>query len=127
MRSNGKSLQPMKKEENWNKKARRRLSHIFSLLPGGGVCGESMAWGGEGFGQEGMLVREGSRVGWIEKTQRKTMECGLEEGSDSDHVFFSSPGSCSLLCFCADKCLCLSVLSAETRACVAAEMLGMCW
>ena len=52
------------------KKARRRLSHIFSLLSGGGVCVESMAWGEGGIGREGMLVREGSRVGWIEETQR---------------------------------------------------------
>jgi hypothetical protein len=35
----------MKKEENGNKKALRKLSHIFSLLSGGGVCVESMAWG----------------------------------------------------------------------------------
>jgi hypothetical protein len=29
-----------------------------------------MAWGEGGIGREGMLVREGSRVGWIEETQR---------------------------------------------------------
>jgi hypothetical protein len=31
--------------------------------------------GGKGIGREGMLVREGTRVGWIEETQRKTMVC----------------------------------------------------
>ena len=46
---------------------------------GGGVCVESMAWWGEGIGREGMLVREGSRVAWIEETQRKTMVCGVKE------------------------------------------------
>jgi hypothetical protein len=33
-RSNGKLLQPIKKEEEWNKKARRRLSNIFFALVG---------------------------------------------------------------------------------------------
>jgi hypothetical protein len=37
-----------------------------------------------------MLVREGSRVRWIEKTQRKMMVCGVEEGIDRHHVSFSS-------------------------------------
>jgi hypothetical protein len=48
-----------------------------------------------------MLVREGSRVGWIEETQRKTMVCSVKEGSDTSrhHVSFSSPLSCSLLRF----------------------------
>jgi hypothetical protein len=41
-----------------------------------------MAWGGERIGRKGMLVREGSRVGWIEDTHRKTMVCGVKEGSD---------------------------------------------
>ena len=75
-------LQPIKKEENRDKKARRRLSNIFSLLSSGGVCGESMAWGGVGFGREEMLVREDSRVVWKEETQRKTMVCVVKEGSD---------------------------------------------
>ncbi len=47
--------------------------------------------GGKGIGREGMLVREGSRVVWIEKTQGKTMVCGVKEGSDMHHVSFSSP------------------------------------
>jgi hypothetical protein len=46
-----------------------------------------------------MLVREGSRVGWIEETQRKTMVDSVKEGSDRHYVFFSSPLTCSLLCF----------------------------
>jgi hypothetical protein len=58
-----------------------------------------MAWGGGVIGREGMLVREGSRVGWIEETQRKTMACGVKEGSDRRHVSFSSPLSFALLCF----------------------------
>ena len=41
-----------------------------------------MAWGGVGFGREGMLVREDSRVVWKEETQRKTMVCVVKEGSD---------------------------------------------
>ncbi len=57
-----------------------------------------MAWGG-GFGRKGMLVREGSRVGWIDETQRKTMVCGVKEESDRNHVSFSSLITCSLLCF----------------------------
>jgi hypothetical protein len=47
--------------------------------------------GGKGIGREGMLVREGSRVVWIEETQRKTMVCDVKEGSDRHHVSFSSP------------------------------------
>jgi hypothetical protein len=47
LRSNGKSLQPIKMEENCNKKARQRLSHSFSLLSGSCVGGERMAGGGE--------------------------------------------------------------------------------
>jgi hypothetical protein len=62
VRSNGKSLQPMKKEENWNKKACRRLSHIFSLLSGGGVCVESMAWGGRELGGKECWL--GKAQGW---------------------------------------------------------------
>jgi hypothetical protein len=58
MRSNGKSLQPMKKEENWTKKGRRRLSHIFSLLSGGGVGVESMAWGGAEYGYREVVYRQ---------------------------------------------------------------------
>jgi hypothetical protein len=46
-----------------------------------------------------MLVREGSRVGWIDETQRKTMVCGVKEESDRNHVSFSSLITCSLLCF----------------------------
>ncbi len=53
--------------------------------------------GGEGIGREGMLVREGTRVGWIEETQRKTMVGGVKEGSDRHHVSFSSPLTCFLL------------------------------
>jgi hypothetical protein len=30
-------------------------------------------------------------VVWIEETQRKTMVCGVKEGSDRHHVSFSSP------------------------------------
>jgi hypothetical protein len=45
-------------------------------------------------GREGMLVREGSRVVWIEETQRKTMVCGGKEGSDRHHVSFPSPKPC---------------------------------
>jgi hypothetical protein len=46
---------------------------------------------GKGIGREGMLVREGSRMVWIEETQRKTILCGVKEGSDRHHVSFSSP------------------------------------
>ncbi len=56
-------------------------------------------WGGGGIRREGMLVREGLRVGWIEETQRKTIVCGVKEGSDRHHVSFSSPLTCSLLPF----------------------------
>jgi hypothetical protein len=55
--------------------------------------------GGKGIGREGMLVREGSRVVWIEETQRKTMVCGVKEGSDRHHVSFSSLVTCSMLPF----------------------------
>ncbi len=55
--------------------------------------------GGEGFGREGMLVREGSMVGWIDETQGKTRVCGVKEGSDSHHVSFSCLITCSLLRF----------------------------
>ena len=58
-----------------------------------------MAWGGVGFGREGMLVREDSRVVWKEETQRKTMVCGVKEGSERNHVSFSSLITCSLLRF----------------------------
>ena len=98
-RSNGKLLQPIKKEEKWNKKARRRLSNIFFSLVGRWCLCWKYGLGGEVFGREGKLVREGSRVGWIEETQRKTMACCVKEGSDRHHVSFSSPLSCSLLCF----------------------------
>jgi hypothetical protein len=77
---------------------------------------------GGGIRREGVQVREGSRVGWIEETQRKTRGCGLKEGSDQLHVVFMSPNNCSLLCICDGPCLSLSVLYAETRACVAARM-----
>ena len=46
-----------------------------------------------------MLVREGSRVGWIEETERKTMVCSVEEGRYRHHVMFLSPLACSLLRF----------------------------
>ena len=55
--------------------------------------------GGEGIEREEMLVREGTTVGWIEETQRKTMVCVIKEGSDRHHVSFSSPLTCSLLRF----------------------------
>jgi hypothetical protein len=42
--------------------------------------------GWNGIGREGTMVREGSRVVWIEETQRKTMVCGVKEGSDRHHV-----------------------------------------
>jgi hypothetical protein len=61
-RSNGKLLQPIKKEEKWNKKARRRLSNIFFLLSGGGVCVGSMAWGGREL--EGKKCWLGKARGW---------------------------------------------------------------
>jgi hypothetical protein len=44
--------------------------------------------GGGGIGRKGILVREGSRVGWIEETERKTMVCSVEEGRYRHHVFF---------------------------------------
>ena len=75
-----------------------------------------MAWGGKGIRREGVEVREGSRVGWIEETQMKTKGCGVYEGSDRNHVAFWSPTHCSSLCFCAGKFLCLSVVCAETSA-----------
>jgi hypothetical protein len=31
-------------------------------------------------------VRERWRVGWIEETERKTMGCGMKDGSDLHHV-----------------------------------------
>jgi hypothetical protein len=34
------------------------------------------------------MVREGSRVVWIQETQKKTMVCGVKEGSDTHHVSF---------------------------------------
>ncbi len=52
-------------------------SHIFSLLSGGCVCVERMAWGGGGILREGVQVRKRSRVGLIEKTQMKTKGCGV--------------------------------------------------
>jgi hypothetical protein len=63
-----------------------------------------------------MLVREGTRVGWIEETQRKTMVCSVKEGSDRHHVSFSSPLTCSLLPFVlanASAFLCCLVLLAS--------------
>jgi hypothetical protein len=46
-----------------------------------------------------MLVREGSMVGWIDETQGQTRVCGVKEGSDRNHVSFSSLITCSLLRF----------------------------
>jgi hypothetical protein len=44
-----------------------------------------------------MLVREGSRMVWIDETRRKTMVCGVKLGSDRHHVFFASPLTLSLV------------------------------
>ena len=55
--------------------------------------------GGGGFGREGMLVREGSMVGWIDETQGQTRVCGVKEGSDRNHVSFFFLITCSLLRF----------------------------
>jgi len=61
-------LQPIKTEENWNKKSRERLSHTFSVLFVSCVWGERLAGGGGGIRREVVEVREGSRVVWIEET-----------------------------------------------------------
>jgi hypothetical protein len=53
------------------------------------------------------MVREGTWVGWIEETQRKTSGCDLKERSDGNHVALLSQTSRPLLCFCAVLCLCL--------------------
>ena len=79
-RSNDKSLQPIKLEENGQKntkKARGQLSQPLCTQSGSCVWGERIAWGGEGIRREGVQVREGSRVGWIEETQMKTKGCGV--------------------------------------------------
>ncbi len=92
-------LQPIKKEEEWNKKSSSKaFKNVFFSCRAVVLCWK-YGLGGEGIGREGMLVREGSRVGWIEETQRKTMVCSVKEGSDRHHVSSSSPLSCSLLCF----------------------------
>ncbi len=41
-----------------------------------------------GIGREGVSVRKGARVGWIEETERDTKGCGLKEVSGSNHVVF---------------------------------------
>ena len=41
-----------------------------------------------GIGREGVSVRKGARVGWIEETERDTKGCGLKEGSGRNHVVF---------------------------------------
>ncbi len=76
-RSNGKSLQPMKLEDNGQKntkKARGQLSQPLCTSVGQLCLG---CLGGEGIRREGVQVREGSRVGWIEETQMKTKGCGV--------------------------------------------------
>ena len=64
-RSNGKSLQPIKLEENGQKntkKARGQLSQPLCTQSGSCVWGERMAWGGKEFeGKECML---GKARGW---------------------------------------------------------------
>ena len=64
-RSNGKSLQPIKLEENGQKntkKAHRQLSQPLCTQSGSCVWGERMAWGGKEFaGKECML---GKARGW---------------------------------------------------------------
>lgn len=82
--------------------------------------------GGGRIGREGVEVREGSKVGWIEETQTETKGCGLKEGSDLHHGVFRFPTTCSLLCSWRDTFLSLSVLYAETRTCVAARKWFMC-
>ena len=77
-RSNGKSLQPIKLEENGQKNT-KIVDSFPNLRTQSGSCvwGEMMAWGGEGIRREGVHVRECSRVGWIEETQMKTKGCGV--------------------------------------------------
>ncbi len=104
--------------EKGGKREQKSSSKAFPhlLTPVGRWC---LCWkyglGGEGFGREVMLVREGSRVGWIEETQRRTMGCILKEGSDNNHVSFSSPTSCSLLCYCANNAFIWASLALKQR------------
>ena len=77
-RSNGKSLQPIKLEENGQKNKLVDSFPNLSALSRAAVFGVK-GWLGEGEGirREGVHVREGSRVGWIEETQMKTKGCGV--------------------------------------------------
>ncbi len=73
-----------------------------------------------------MKVRERARVGWIEETQKKTMGCGLKEGSVRNHVASLSPTSSPLLCLFAATCLCLINEYAQTEVCCVRQMRIMC-
>ncbi len=85
-----------------------------------------MAGGGEGNGREGVMVRERTRVGWIEETERKTKGCGLKEAVVRNHVASLPPSSSSLLCLFAASYLCLSDVYARTEACYVRQMMEMC-
>ena len=56
----------------------------------------------------------------------KTKGCGVQERRDRNNVAFWSPTHCYLLNLFAGKLLSLSVVYAEKRACIAAQMLEMC-
>jgi uncharacterized membrane protein len=71
--------------------------------------------GGRGIRREGVMVREGSGVGWIEETERKTMGCVMKDGSDLHHVSFLSPTTCSLLCTWHFDKTCLSDHCTKTK------------
>jgi hypothetical protein len=82
--------------------------------------------GGRGFRREGVGVRDGARVGWIEETQRKTKGWVLKEGWDEHDVLFLSQTALPLLCICAATCLCLSDVYAQTKVCYVTQMTEMC-
>ncbi len=58
------------------KSSSKAFPHFFSLL-GSCVWGERLAWGGGGIRREVVEVREGSRVVWIEETQRNMKHEGM--------------------------------------------------
>ncbi len=91
------------------------------------VFGVKGRLGGDGgIGREEVEVRERWRVGWIEETERKTMGCGLKDGSDLNHVSFLSPTTCSLLCIWHFDKTCLSDHCTKTKTCYVQIVTAMC-
>ncbi len=98
-----------KKRKSGQKKFVESFPNLSLSPPLSGTWFQVEGWQGRGrgFRREGVGVRDGAMVGWIEETQTKTKGWVSKEVQDEHDVLFLSQTALPLLCICAATCLCL--------------------